>query len=112
MLESLARIGLVTIDPTLRVYCPDAPPGPGHDLAGYAALDHRTDHRRRRSALTQAWPQHEPDPLVALALRGCAASLHRAAVDLLWAPEAHPVLFRAGQALTTPGHRPAIATGR
>ena len=29
----------------------------------------------------------------------CAASLHRAAGDLLWAPEAHPVLLRAGQSL-------------
>ena len=55
------------------------------------------------SALLQVWPQGDYDPLLAQALRDCTASLHRAAADLLWTPEAHPVLLRAGQSLDRAG---------
>ena len=100
VLDSLARVGLVTIDPgsasrTVRMHRlvqetiqQVMPPSIMEQTTAAAA-----------SALQQAWPEHDLDQLAAQALRGCAASLHRAAGDLLWAPEAHPVLPRAGQSL-------------
>jgi tetratricopeptide (TPR) repeat protein len=100
VLDSLARVGLVTIDPgsasrTVRMHRlvqatiqQVMPPSIMEQTTAAAA-----------SALQQAWPEHDLDQLAAQALRGCAASLHRAAGDLLWAPEAHPVLLRAGQSL-------------
>ncbi len=100
VLDNLARVGLVTIDPgsasrTVRMHGlvqatiqQVMPPSIMEQTTAAAA-----------SALLQAWPDHDLDQLDAQALRGCAASLHRAAGDLLWAPEAHPVLLRAGQSL-------------
>src|SRR5215469_4194266 len=99
-LDRLSQVGLVTLDPgsaartvglhslvqaTARQVIPPAM----LELTATAAA----------SALLQAWPLGDRDPLVAQALRDCTASLHRAAADLLWIREAHPVLLRAGQCL-------------
>lgn len=100
VLDRLSQVGLVTLDPesaartvglhslvqaTARQVIPPAM----LELTAAAAA----------SALLEAWPLGDRDPLVAQALRDCTASLHRAAADLLWTPEAHPVLLRAGQSL-------------
>jgi tetratricopeptide (TPR) repeat protein len=66
------------------------------------------------AALVEAWPDpgapgHSPQlgqALLSQALRDCAAALRAFAGDLLWKPDAHPVLLRAGTSLTEP---PALA---
>jgi tetratricopeptide (TPR) repeat protein len=100
VLDRLSEVGLVTLDPrnaarTAGIHSlvqatarQVIPPPMLEFTAGVAA-----------SALLQAWPHGDDDPLVAQALRDCTASLHRVAADLLWSPEAHPVLLRAGQSL-------------
>src|ERR1700722_4786087 len=60
-------------------------------------------------ALLEAWP--EPGaagygPQLSQALRDSADALRAFAGDLLWKPDAHPVLLRAGASLTEP---PALA---
>jgi tetratricopeptide (TPR) repeat protein len=100
VLDRLSEVGLVTLDPqsaartvglhslvqaTARQVIPPAM----LEVTVTAAAD----------ALLQAWSHGDRDPLVAQALRDCTASLHRAASDLLWTPEAHPVLLRAGRSL-------------
>ena len=100
VLDRLSRAGLVTIAPesasrtvgmhtlvqaTARQVIPPAM----LEWTAAAAAD----------ALLQAWPHGDREPLVTQALRDCTASLHRATADLLWTPEAHPVLLRAGQSL-------------
>ena len=104
VVESLAQVGVVTIDPgsaprtvlmhglvqaTIRQVIP---PAMLEQVTSAAA-----------NALLQAWPADDAEPLVAQALRDGTASLHRAAAGLLWTPEAHPVLFRAGQSLDRAG---------
>jgi tetratricopeptide (TPR) repeat protein len=100
VLDRLSQVGLVTLDPenaarTVRMHSlvqatarQVIPPAKLEFTAAAAA-----------SALLQAWPHGDHDPLVAQALRDCTASLQRAAADLLWTPEADPVLLRAGQSL-------------
>lgn len=73
------------------------------------------------AALLEAWPPPGPAPMAApweeagwtasgsqlgQALRDCTAALRAFGGDLLWKPEAHPVLLRAGESLT---ESPALA---
>jgi tetratricopeptide (TPR) repeat protein len=51
------------------------------------------------NALAEAWPQSGASPDLSQALRDCTAALHAFAGDLLWKPEAHPALVRAGLSL-------------
>jgi tetratricopeptide (TPR) repeat protein len=51
------------------------------------------------TALAEAWPPSGAGPDLSQALRDCTAALHAFAGDLLWKPEAHPVLVRAGASL-------------
>lgn len=54
------------------------------------------------SALLEAWPDAgsaAAGPQLSQALRDCTASLRAYAGDLLWQPEAHPLLLRAGNSL-------------
>ena len=110
--HALGRLGLVTIDTTsaartVRVHelvqaasrqslsiaeC---------DAAALAAAD----------ALLQAWPPPQAVPAASgQALRDCTARLHQIAGVLLWNPDCHPVLVRAGQCLDNAGLAgPAIA---
>jgi len=107
-MNNLARLGLVAVNPAtpartvavhalLRAavlrYFPVAMLG----QAGQAAAD----------ALLQTWPQDE-QLLLAQAMRDCAARLQEATGDLLWNPDAHPVLFRAGRSLDSAGMSSAI----
>lgn len=100
VLDRMRRVGLVTLDPEsaartvamhslVQATARQAIPPAMLELTVAAAA----------GALMQAWPHGDREPLVAQALRDCTASLHQAAADLLWTPEAHPVLLRAGQSL-------------
>jgi tetratricopeptide (TPR) repeat protein len=51
------------------------------------------------SALLQAWPRADSPPLLAQAMRACTAALQQSAGRLLWSPDMHPVLLRAGESL-------------
>jgi tetratricopeptide (TPR) repeat protein len=101
-MHNLARCGLVTIDTatparTVRVHAlvqasvRQAMASAESDYAALAAAD----------ALLQAWPQHPVPTAVDQALRDCTARLRQAAGALLWTPQCHPVLIRAGQSLDT-----------
>jgi tetratricopeptide (TPR) repeat protein len=59
------------------------------ERAGRAAAD----------ALLQAWPEDDQPAWLTEVLRSCAASVQRAAGDLLWAGGCHPLLVRAGRSL-------------
>ena len=57
------------------------------------------------TALLEAWPEAgtaNSSPQLTLALRDSAGALRAFGGDLLWKPEAHPVLLRAGTSLTEP----------
>lgn len=61
------------------------------------------------AAVLDAWPEPGApgySPQLSQALRDSAAALRTFAGDLLWKPDAHPVLLRAGTSLTEP---PALA---
>ena len=52
-----------------------------------------------RTRWLEMWPAEEQQAWLAASLRSCAASLRRAAGDLLWAGGCHPLLLRAGESL-------------
>jgi tetratricopeptide (TPR) repeat protein len=57
------------------------------------------------TALLEAWPEvgaANSDPRLTQALRDSAGALRAFGGDLLWKPEAHPVLLRTGTSLTEP----------
>jgi tetratricopeptide (TPR) repeat protein len=61
-------------------------------------------------ALLEVWPADDRKAWPAGGLRSCAASLQRAAGDLLWADGCRPLLFRVGQSLDSAGLTgPAVA---
>jgi len=109
---ALAQLGLVTIDTTSAARTVRT-----HELVqavvrqGLPAAESGQVARAAADALFQAWPQ-QAVPAAALdqALRDCTARLSQAAGALLWAPQCHPVLLRAGQSLDDAGLTgPAIA---
>jgi tetratricopeptide (TPR) repeat protein len=103
-LGGLAQCGLVAIDQTS---------GPGlvavhpviqdtvRRLVPASVLDDAA--RSAADAIAEVWPQLEGDREYEQALRGCAGWLGGIAGDLLWLPEPHPVLVRAGQSLGQAG---------
>jgi tetratricopeptide (TPR) repeat protein len=97
---TLARLGLVTIDPDrpertvrahasawplVRAYLPDTEFGP---LVHAAA-----------SALLHAWADRDQPLLLEQALRDSTTRLRQASGGRLWHPEGHPLLFQAGYSL-------------
>src|SRR5262249_31097633 len=98
--HALGRLGLVTIDTTsaartvrvhelVQVASRQSLSTAECDAAALAAAD----------ALLQAWPQQAVPTASGQALRDCTARLRQIAGVLLWTPECHPVLLRAGQRL-------------
>ena len=56
--------------------------------------------RAAADALLESWPQHDAEqPLLAQALRDSTFILNGTAAELLWTPQGHDVLIRAGQSL-------------
>ena len=110
---NLGRAGLVTIDAdsaarTVRIHAlvQDAV------LEKLAAAERDEAARAAAAALLEAW-SYDAMPSFEQALRDSTARLHRVARGLLWAPECHPVLLRAGQSLESGGLAgPAIAYWR
>jgi hypothetical protein len=100
VLGNLARVGLVSIDAgspagTVRMHA--LVQAVIRQVISPAALDQAA--RAAADALLQAWPQADLPPLLAQAMRACTLALHQSAGELLWSPQAHPVLLRAGQSL-------------
>ncbi len=99
-INNLAASGLVTIDPAsavrtvqmhssvqaaVRAWLPQA----DLEQVVLAAAD----------ALLETWPEGDGGPQLDQALRDCAATLRANDGGMLWKPEAHPLLFRAGLSL-------------
>ena len=103
---NLERLGLVSVDdrdPVRTVWLHSAvraavraylAPGNVEQVVAAAA-----------AALAEAWPapgMPGSSPQLSVALRDSAAALRAFAGDLLWKPDAHPVLLRAGTSLNEP----------
>jgi len=96
----LERAGLLEIDatgkwPTIRM-------SPVVQAAIRTAMPPEMLPRAARAvadALLEVWPEDDRGTGAAGSLRSCAASLQRAAGDLLWADGCHQVLLRAGRSL-------------
>jgi len=109
--HALARLGLATIDTTSAARTVRA-----HELVQAAtrqslpAAEGDQAARAAADALLQVWPQQGVPPAFDQALRDCTARLSQIAGVVLWKPECHPVLLRAGQSLDDAGlSGPAIA---
>jgi tetratricopeptide (TPR) repeat protein len=102
--HNLARAGLVTINPasttrTVQVH----PLIQALTRKVIPAAEFERAARSAADALYQAWPGQDVPPRLAQALRDCTTRLRDCTGDLLWTPEAHPVLLRAGESLSE-GH--------
>jgi len=118
-LGNLARAGLVTLDEP----APAGKPAPGAEPALGTLRMHASVQAAVRAylpdtdleqvmlaaanALTEIWAQtdakHNRDEQLEQALRACAAALRDGDDEVLWKPEAHPLLFRAGLSLERSG---------
>jgi tetratricopeptide (TPR) repeat protein len=114
VLSGLAQVSLLSIDPanavrTVYVHAlvqacvrQVLPAGVRNQAAAAAA-----------SAVLQAWPDHQRDAHLDQALRDSTATLSLAAREVMWSPDGHPLLLRAGQSLDAAGlSGPAIAYWR
>ena len=99
-INNLAAAGLVTIDPasavrTVQMHASVQAavrawlPQPDLEQVVLAAAD----------ALLETWPEGDGGPQLDQALRDCTATLRANDGGMLWKPEAHPLLFRAGLSL-------------
>ncbi len=99
-INNLAAAGLVTIDPASAVRTVQMHssvqaavrawlPQPDLEQVVLAAAD----------ALLETWPEGDGGPQLDQALRDCTATLRANDGGMLWKPEAHPLLFRAGLSL-------------
>lgn len=97
---NLEKLGLVSVDPTSAARTVWV-----HAAVQAAARAHLPATETERvamaaaAALLEAWPENAKGHQLSQALRDCAASLCDYAKDLLWKPEAHPLLVRTGLSL-------------
>jgi tetratricopeptide (TPR) repeat protein len=110
-INNLAQAGLVTIDPVSPVRTVQMHSSVQAAVRAYLpAADLEQVVLAAADALLETWPDGDtplgqldaPQPGQAQleqALRDCAATLRSADGGLLWKPEAHPLLFRAGLSL-------------
>jgi tetratricopeptide (TPR) repeat protein len=100
VLTGLAQVGLLIIDPgsaartvymhaLVQACVRQVLPAAVRDQAAAAAAN----------AVLQAWPDRSPDAHLDQALRDGAAALSQAAPEVMWSPDGHPLLLRAGQSL-------------
>ena len=98
--HSLARAGLVTINPASTTRTVQVHPAIQAMTRGIIpASELGIAVRCAADALMQSWPADPVPPRLAQALRDCTISLRECSGDLLWTPETHPVLAQAGQSL-------------
>ena len=100
VLYNLARAGLVSIDTTSAARTVRI-----HSLVqatvqqNLTAAEGDEAARAAAEALLQVWPRDDVPASFEQALRDCTARLHEVAGRVLWTPECHPVLLRAGRSL-------------
>jgi tetratricopeptide (TPR) repeat protein len=112
--HTLGRLGLVTVDTTSAARTVRV-----HELVqaatrqGLSTAECDQAARAAADAVFQAWPGRALPATFSQALRDCTARLQQVAGVLLWTPECHPVLLRAGRSLDSAGlSGPAIAYWR
>jgi tetratricopeptide (TPR) repeat protein len=93
IIDRSASAGLIAIHPVIQETVRRLVPAAVLDDAARSAAD----------AICEVWPHLEAEPLLDQALRGCAGWLGGIAGDLLWLPEPHPVLVKAGESLNAAG---------
>ncbi|MGI5507753.1 tetratricopeptide repeat protein [Streptomyces sp. CA-106131] len=87
-----------------------------HQLIQRATRDTLTPEQRDQyartaaDALMAAWPESERDTVLAQALRANTDALTRHAEDVLYRPDAHTILYRAGRSLGETGQVTAAIT--
>ena len=98
--HSLARAGLVTINPASTTRTVLVHPAIQAMTRGIIpASELGLAVRCAADALMQSWPADPVPARLAQALRDCTISLRECSGDLLWTPETHPVLAQAGRSL-------------
>jgi tetratricopeptide (TPR) repeat protein len=103
-LYNLARLGLLTIDTTSAARTVRVHPLVQATVRGNltpAALE--VAARAAADALMQCWPRRSMPASFEQALRDCTAAVHGLSGRLLWAPDWHPLLVRAGLSLDSAG---------
>jgi tetratricopeptide (TPR) repeat protein len=107
-INNLAQAGLVTIDPGSPVRTVQMHAAVQTAVRAYLpAADLEQVVLAAADALLETWPEGDglaaQDPfgqaLLEQALRDCVSTLRAADSGVLWKPEAHPLLFRAGMSL-------------
>ena len=109
-INNLAQAGLVTIDPGSPVRTVQMHASVQAAVRAYLpAADLEQVVLATADALLETWPDgdgaaergasHPAQAQLEQALRDCAATLRTSDGGLLWKPEAHPLLFRAGLSL-------------
>jgi len=109
-INNLAQAGLVTIDPSSPVRTVQMHASVQAAVRAYLpAADLEQVVLATADALLETWPDgdgaaergasHPAQAQLEQALRDCAATLRTSDGGLLWKPEAHPLLFRAGLSL-------------
>ena len=103
---TLERLGLLSVDRVSAVRTVWLHPAARAAARAYLAPGNVAQTvAAAATALLEAWPEAGApgsDPPLTQALRDSAAALRTFAGDLLWKPEAHPVLLRAGASLAEP----------
>ncbi|MGH3186138.1 MAG: tetratricopeptide repeat protein [Streptosporangiaceae bacterium] len=99
-IDNLAQCGLLTIDPASPVRTVSMHPSVQAAVRAYLP---QTDLEQvvlaAADALLDTWPEGEGGPQLDQALRDCTQTLRANDGGVLWKPEAHPLLFRAGLSL-------------
>jgi tetratricopeptide (TPR) repeat protein len=105
-INNLAQAGLVTIDPVSPVRTVQMHASTQAAVRAYLpAADLEQVVLAAADALLETWPDGDAaegqvaQAQLEQALRDCAATLRTSDGGLLWKPEAHPLLFRAGLSL-------------
>src|SRR5512142_667703 len=99
-INNLAQAGLVTIDPVSPVRTVQMHASVQAAVRAYLpAADLEQVVLAAADALLETWPDPVEQSDLEQALRDCAATLRASDGGLLWKPEAHPLLFRAGLSL-------------
>jgi tetratricopeptide (TPR) repeat protein len=98
-ITNLVRLGLVSVDPVSPVELVWVHPSVQAATRAYLAPDDLEQAvAAAADALAEAWPA-AGEPVLDQVLRDCVSALRAAGEGSLWKPEAHPLLFRAGQSL-------------
>jgi tetratricopeptide (TPR) repeat protein len=101
---NLERLGLLSVDTTNKVRTVWLQAAVRAAIRAYLAQGNAEQViTAAAAALLEAWPPAGAPgsgPQLSQALRDSAAALRECAGDLLWKPDAHPLLLRAGASLT------------